>query len=392
MDPIWTALLKRDITKMNELLNSNKDNANAPHPKIATEKILDSALYFGFFEESKLLFEFGGKPMKPALPTAIMNSKADFVEWIYNNLDSDVNNVTIPTKIFSSNKQPDEEKLNVFKFLISKGADYKNYIFYSVVLSPLCTKNLIEQNLINFDSVFEGRTLNDEIELRNLQHPLCLYLLPSKTNGNFTAINNNSMVDLYNSLPTNDIEYVFSENVGTALCYALSRGNYGLSLELIKRGANPQYETKYKKNCLHFAVEGGDINCVNLARELIKDENKIDQIYKDQRNMECSVLKLALIYHRNKSIFLSLLKPYLNKRGANPNLKYNNIDVLVTLGSLLKWSNVEDHVELYRGLVDAGLNKFEYNPYIRNTSKNYYLEQLGKKSTPQNVLDEIEKY
>jgi hypothetical protein len=169
---IWTALLKRNLTEMQRLLTENPSNINALHPRVRGT-LLDSAIYWGYLPESKLLHQYGGKTNSGSpLAGAVMLAKMDLINWVYDTLDKNVNNTAITGSIFASTQTTDLEKFGAFEFMMNHGADPTLYSLNAVLLSPLATKYLVENGLLDLNiSAGNNRTLLDELELRNITNP-----------------------------------------------------------------------------------------------------------------------------------------------------------------------------------------------------------------------------
>lgn len=388
---IWLAMIARNVTLMRTLLMSNSSNANAPHPRSGGLP-LDSALYWGYLPESQVLYEFGGKTVNSPLASAVMLGNIELLNWVYDTMDKNVNNISIPGAVFASTQTSDLHKYQAFQFMLNKGSDYHAYVFNAVILSPLATKYLVENNMLDLSSnAGNNRTLLDEIELRNMVNPYALYLKPDKSNEIFVAITNNDLVTLQNT--TNNVNTVLSNFVGTPYLYALSLGRVDAAKILISKGALTTYTTPSGQNAIASAIFSNSVDAVNLARDGLS-EDAIDVVYKNKRNMQVTVLQSAVARCISTEVFISLLKPHNGKRGANPDLLCDGVPAAGTIGYVIRAPDYpfNNHTDMFKALVDAGSNVDMYNSVMRNNPRGHYLTQLKQKGVSQEIINEITNY
>jgi hypothetical protein len=377
---------------MQKLLTENPSNANAPHPRVRGT-LLDSAINWGYLPEAQLLFQFGAKTNSGSpLAGAVMLANMDLVNWVYDNLDKNVNNTAVAGNIFASTQTTDLQKFTAFEFVMDRGADSKIYALNAVLLSPLATKYLVERDLLNLNaSAGNNRTILDELELRNMTNPYTLYLKPDKTNEIFVAVTNSDMQTLNDT--TNDVNMVLSNVVGTPYLYAMTLGKVDVARLLISKGANTAYATPSGRNAIFCAVQSNSLDAVNLAREGLP-ENAIDVVHKNKRGAEITVLQSGVVRCVNTELFTSLLKPYNNKKGANPNLLCDGVPPAGTIAYVLRAPDhpFNNHTDMFKALVNAGANVDTYVNIMRNTPRNLYLDILKSKGFSQEIIDSIANY
>lgn len=377
---IWLNLIARDLGAMRVTLSADSSQANARHPR-SNELPLDAALYWGYLPESRILVEYGAKFQKSPLGSSVMLGNLELMQWVYDNLDKNVNDPTIIGAVFASTRNTDKQKYDAFRFMIDKGSDPTLYRFNAIILSPLSTKYLVENGFLNDLSVKadDGRTLLDWIELRKLPHPHTLYMLPDRSNEVYVAITNSDFNTLF-GINTN-VNVPLSNYVGTPYHYALSIGSYVAAVMLVQKGANTEYTTPSGENAIGSALRSNSLECVNLARDGLP-ASAINVVYTNKRNMQVTILQQAISRCVSTSVFSSLLQPRNGKYGADPNLLCAGVPPAGWIAYVLRAPDYpfSHHVELFKALVDAGAKVDDYNGVMRDTSRGFYLSLLNNKN------------
>lgn len=386
---IWIALIARDLERMKNILSLDNTQANVRHPK-SKQLLLDTALYWGYLPESKLLHEYGGLTEKSPLSSAVFLANLELLTWVYETLDKNVNGQTVVNAVFTSTRTSDSDKFVAFKFLLEKGSDPTLYRLGAVVSSPLATKHLVENGFMDMNaSAGNNRTIQDEIELRKIPHPYTLYMLPDRSNELFVAVTNKDLSLLSNT--TKNVNEALTQFVGTPYHYALSLGEKEAAEILVSLGANTQYTTPSGENAIGSALRSNSLECVNLARDGLP-ESAIDVVYTNKRNSQVALLQQAIARCVSTEVFVSLLKPRGGKAGANPNLLCAGVPPAGWLGYVVRAPEFPftNHVEMFVALVDAGAKVDEYNNVLRNTPRGHYLNILkdvnyGDRFTPEMI-------
>jgi hypothetical protein len=389
--PIWTAMIARDVGSMRSILTARPASANDPHPR-SGELPFDAALYWGYLPECQLLHEFNAVHTTSALGSAVMLANMDLVNWVYTNIDSNVNDPAIPQAIFASTKTTDDHKFVAFKFMMDKGSNPAPYMFNAVLLSPLATKYLVENNLLDLTATTDdGKTILDYVELRNLPHPFTLYLKGDRSNDLFYAVTKNDLQTL--STTTKNVNTPLSNFVGSPYLYALSIGNVEAARVLLTKGAVPTFKTPLGKNAVASAVLSNSVDSVNFARDN-SPESDIDVVYRNKRNAQVTVLQSAVSTYVSTPVLTSLLVPRNGKRGANPNLLCDGVPPVGTIGYCVQapTSPFTNHVEMFKALVDAGADVDSYNAVMRRSPRDFYVSQLRNIKAPQTVIDDVPTY
>ena len=386
--PIWTALINRDINEMTEILTKDPSQVTTRRPR-GNELPLDSALYWGYFPEAKLLFSFGAPHDNSPLGSSLKPGNPEQLQWTYDNLDKNVNDPSLPDACFGPLSR-DDVNLSSFKFLLDNGADHKPFMFNACLLSPLSTQYLVERGLLelNHQTDSAGRTILDLIELRLLPHPYQLYLLPDKSNELFYAVTKNDLETL-NKSPLN-VNKPLANVYGTPLLYALSIGNVEACKILISKGASTKFKNPFGKFALAYAVESKNIESVKLALSFTT-KKEIDSLFNNKRGMENSVLERAVNNACSTDIFKLLLTSPVS---CDPDVLCQGITAVGWLGYAitnrdLKFTN---HVEIFKLLVDSGSKVDNYNSVLRRTPRNFYIYSLLSINTPNSIITDIAGY
>jgi hypothetical protein len=377
---IWRNLIARDLSAMQATLIADKSQANARHPG-SNQLPLDAAIYWGYLPETRMLVENGAKFDKSPLGSAVMLGNLELMQWVYDNLDKNVNDSAIVEAVFASTRHNDEHKYASFRFMVDKGSDPNLYRFNAITLSPLTTKYLVENGFLNDLSVKanNGRTFLDWIELRKLPHPHTMYMLPDRSNEIYVAITNSDLNSLI-AINTN-INLPLSDHVGTPYHYALSIGAYIAAVMLVQKGANTEYTTPSGENAIGSALRSNSLDCVNLARDGLPAA-AINAVYTNKRNMQVAILQQAISRCVSTSVFTSLLQPRNGKHGADPNLLCAGVPPAGHIAYVIRAPDhpFTHHVELFKALVDAGARVDEYNGVMRNSARGFYLSILNNRN------------
>ena len=273
---------------------------------------------------------------------------------------------------------------------MDKGADPTPFMLNAVILSPLSTKFLVEHDLLdlNYQLDSTGRTLLDFIELRNLVHPYQQYLLPDKSNELFYATTQNDLITLQNSLQ--NVNKALPNVYGTPYLYALSLGNINAVNILLSKNAYTKFKTPFGKFALAFAVESKNPDAVAIALRSTS-QNEIDSVFHNKRGMEQSILERAINTGCPTSVFSLLLSGIIK---CSPDILCQGITPTGWLGYAVSNRDLkfENHIDVFKLLVDSGAKVDSYNSILRYTPRDFYIYQLRSLNYPPYILIELSKY
>jgi hypothetical protein len=89
-----------------------------------------------------------------------------------------------------------------------------------------------------------------------------------------------------------------------------------------------------------------------------------------------------------------LLNPSNGKRGSDPNILCDGVPAAGTIGYVLRAPDhpFDNHLDMFKALVDSGANVDEYNNIMRNTPRNNYVTVLKNKNFPQDIIKQAMEY